>query len=251
MNRRVFSRTLLDAVTSYALVRTLVMHEALMAPIRPVTDRWVAELHTMSMDLKTGTLTPGQWQTKIRALFDDVPLADLLTFIDFDRLIAGFEYPEHGVSTRPVPFPRLAGLPERLAFSRKVFGMRKDRAIIPHGHQNMVSCHYVLKGALQLKHYDKIEEDATHMIIEPTIDEVALPGSHSSISDEKNNIHWLKATTDVAFTFDVLVLDLGGKQWHVDNIDPYAAERISGNQLRVKKLDVEEALQKYGYDTHH
>ncbi len=33
--------------------------------------------------------------------------------------------------------------------------------------------------------------------------------------------------------------------------DPYEAEKISGNLLRVKKLKVEEALRKYGHDTHH
>ena len=81
--------------------------------------------------------------------------------------------------------------------------MRRDRAIIPHGHKNMVSCHYVLKGEFRLKQYDKVDETDNHMIIAPTIDEVARVGSHSSISDEKNNVHWLRATTETAFTFDV------------------------------------------------
>jgi hypothetical protein len=49
----------------------------------------------------------------------------------------------------------------------------------------------------------------------------------------------------------VLVLDLKGNSADVENIDPYDAEKLSGNLLRVKKLKVEEALRKYGHDTHH
>lgn len=251
MNRRDFTSSLLEAIASFSLIRSLVATDAFTQAIRPITNHWVAKLHEMSQDVKAGSITPGMWQENIQELFNQVPLSDLLSLIDFERLIQGFTYPDLGVHTKRVTFPSLKGVPSNLAFHSKIFGMKKDRAIIPHGHQNMVSCHYVLKGAFQLKHYNKIEEDNTHMIIEPTIDEIARVGSHSSISDERNNIHWLKATTETAFTFDVLVLDLNDKQWHVDNIDPYEAELTSGNLLRVKKLDVEEALKRYGHDTHH
>lgn len=250
MDRREFSRSLIGAVASYALMQTLVTREAFGWAVRPITDHWVRQLHTMSLDLKTARITPRQWQDALDVLYRQVPPDDLLRFIDFDRLIEGFTYPDLGVNTRRVPFPSLDGIPEDLAFHRKIFGLKKDRAIIPHGHKNMVSCHYVLHGEFRLKHYDKIEEDATHMLIEPTVDDVVGVGSFSSISDEHQNIHWLKALTDTAFTFDVLVLDLGGAQWDVDNIDPYGAERV-GERLRVRKLPVEEALTKYGHDTHH
>ncbi|HWM90033.1 MAG TPA: hypothetical protein VN493_04645 [Thermoanaerobaculia bacterium] len=251
MNRREFSKSLIGSIASYALFRTLFLKDALAGSVKPVTDHWLRGLHEMSLDLKTGKITPGQWQTKIDELFDRVGFEELLTRIDFDKLVQGFEYPDLGVNTKWVRFPQLEGLPEDLAFYSKIFGMKKDRAIIPHGHRNMVSCHYVLKGELWLRHYDKVEEDGTHMIIEPTVDQLARVGSHSSISDERNNIHWLKATTDTAFTYDVLIVDVNGKKYEVDNIDPYGAEKIAGNQLRVRKLPLEEALNKYGHDSHH
>ena len=47
------------------------------------------------------------------------------------------------------------------------------------------------------------------------------------------------------------IVDLEGEKWDVDNIDPYGAEKIAGNQLRVRKLPLEEALNKYGHDSHH
>jgi len=251
MNRRELIKSLIGTVASYSLLETVFRHDAFAEAVRPITDSWVKEVNAMSLDLKAARITPTVWQAKIRELYGRVELPDLLAAIDFDRLTRGFEYADLGVKTKMVEFPRLGGLPEDLVFVRKIFGMTKDRAIIPHGHKNMCSCHYVLKGEFLLKQYDKVEETDTHMVIEPTIDEVARVGSHSSISDEKNNVHWLLATTETAFTFDVIVLDLRGKPADVDNIDPYGAEKLSGGRLRARKLSVDEALHKYGHDTHH
>jgi hypothetical protein len=251
LNRRELLKSLAGSVASYALFRTLFTRDVFADAIKPVTSLWLKGLHEMSMDLQQGKITPGQWQAKIDELFDRVEVGELLARIDFDRLVQGFEYPDLGVNTKWVKFPELEGLPEKLAFHSKIFGMRRDRAIIPHGHHNMVSCHYVLKGELWLRHYDKVEEDATHMVIEPTIDQRAPVGSHSSVSDEKNNIHWLRATTETAFTYDVLLVDLNGKKWEVDNIDPHSAEKLAGGRLRARKLDLDEALAKYGNEAHH
>ncbi|HSS76568.1 MAG TPA: hypothetical protein VLV54_07445 [Thermoanaerobaculia bacterium] len=251
MNRRELIKSVLGSLASYSLLETLFTRDAFCSPVKPVTDRWVRDLNDMSRDLKTGRIAPAVWQAKVKDLYDRIELPELLAAIDFDRLSARFDYPDLGVSTRPVEFPRLDGIPRDIVFVRKIFGMKKDRAIIPHGHKNMTSCHYVLKGEFQLKQYDKVEEDTTHMVIEPTIHEIARVGSHSSISDEKDNIHWLRATTATAFTFDAIVLDLKGRKADVENIDPDGGERISGGRLRVRKLSVEEALHKYGHDTHH
>ena len=251
MNRRDLIKSFLGTVASYSLLETLFSRDAFAGAVKPITDSWIRDLDEMSRDVQTGRITPLQWQAKVQELYDRIEPAELLAAIDFDRLVARFEYPDLGVNTQRVEFPRLDGVPQDLVFIRKIFGMKKDRTIIPHGHKNMVSCHYVLKGEFLLKQYDKVEETATHMVIAPTIDEVARVGNHSSISDQKNNVHWLRATTDTAFTFDVIVLDLKGQPWDVENIDPYGAEKISGNLLRVRKLGVDEALHKYGHDTHH
>lgn len=49
----------------------------------------------------------------------------------------------------------------------------------------------------------------------------------------------------------MLIVDLKGRKWEVDNIDPLGAEKIAGGRLRVKKLGLDEALQKYGHEAHH
>jgi hypothetical protein len=251
MNRRELIQSLLGTIASYSLLETLFARDAFADAVKPITGRWVKDLHEMCLDLRQSRITPVMWQAKVRELYGRIELGELLSSIDFDKLSAGFEYPDLGVSTRMVELPRLDGIPRNVAFLSKIFGMRRDRAIIPHGHKNMVSCHYVLKGELRLRQYDKIEETDTHMVLEPTIDEIARVGSHSSISDDKNNVHWLRANTETAFTFDVLVLNLHDQDIDIENIDPYGAEKVSGGRLRVRKLGVDEALRKYGHDTHH
>lgn len=251
MDRRQFSKGLIETIASYSLLRTLFTSDVLSKEVSAYTSNWVKQVKELALDLRKERISQAMWQENINILFNQISLEDLLAAVEFDKLVAAYEYPDLGVAVKRTRFPGLDDVPEKLLFGSKIFGMKKNRAIIPHGHKNMVSCHYVLKGELHLRHYDKVEEDDSHMIITPTIDEMAKVGSHSSISDEKNNIHWLKAETEVAFTYDVIVSDLNGMPYEVDNIDPYDAEVISGNKIRAKKLDVQTALEKYGHDMHH
>lgn len=251
MDRREFSQAFLGAMASYLFVDTVWQAQAFARMAMPLVHDWVRELHERSVEVQAGSISPGEWQHSIHALYATVGVENLVSLIDFEKLTRNFSYPKRGVHTKNVVLPRLQGVPNNLAFYKKIFGMKRDRAIIPHGHTNMVSCHYVLEGELRLRHYDKLEEDATHMLIRPTLDTTATAGSYSSISDEKNNIHWLVATTTRAFTFDIIVLDIQGKRWTVDNIDPLRGEQESGGNLRVQKIGVDEGLRKYGWQVHH
>ena len=242
---------LIETLATYSLVRTLFTTDVLSRDVQDYTNNWVKQLKEMAVDLQEGRITQLMWQESIKLLFDQISLEELLAAVEFEKLLAVYEYPDLGVAVKNTRFPGLSDVPDKLLFGSKIFGMKKNRAIIPHGHKNMVSCHYVLKGDLHLRHFDKVEEDETHMIIAPTIDEIARVGSHSSISDDKNNIHWLKAETEVAFTYDVIVTNLNGVPYEVNNIDPDEAEIVSGNMIRAKKLDVQTALEKYGHDMHH
>jgi len=110
----------------------------------------------------------------------------------------------------------------------------------------MASVHLVLSGEFGLRQFDKISESVEHMIIRQTLDETASVGSVSSISDEKDNVHWLRARSDRAYTLDLIVPNLAGRAFEIHNIDPQAGRRISATELEVPKIGVGEALQKYG-----
>ena len=242
---------MLTTVTSFALMDSLFAFNAFQKPIRPITEHWVHNLHEYCSDLRQQEITPFEWQEKIEQLFNKIELAELLEFIDFDSLRKGFQFPELGVNTKPIVFPKLTGLPSKTVFVKKIFGMKKGRAIIPHGHSNMASAHLVLQGEMHLRHYEKVRKEDQNLVIKPTIDRTATIGQCSSISDEKDNIHWFVSNSETAFTFDVIMLDLNGKQYDIHNLDIYRKEDLSDGTMRVPILDVETALKKYGKETHH
>ena len=69
-------------------------------------------------------------------------------------------------------------------------------------------------------------------------------GESSSISDEKDNVHWFIANTETAFTFDVIMLDLNKKAYDIHNLDMHESEDLRDGTLKVPILDVQDALKK-------
>lgn len=251
MNRREFSKKLMAAVVSYALFDSLFASNAFSKSVEPISKHWALKLNEYCSDLRKNSITPLEWQNQIEGLYNNIELSEILKFIDFELLIKGFEFPDFGVNTRRIKFPKLEGLPERTVFVKKIFGMKKDRAIIPHGHSNMSSAHLIVKGEMHLRHYEKIRQEENNLIIKPTVDKMINLGESSSISDEKDNVHWFIANSDSAFTFDVIMLDLNNKHYDIHNLDIYEKQDLSDGTLRVPILDVETALKKYGKETHH
>ncbi len=250
MDRREFTKGILATATSFALLESLFAFDAFGTKIKPVTDQWALKLNEYCADLNTKSITPLQWQERIEELYSKINLAELLKFIDFENLRKGFRFPELGVATKPVKFPSLDGLPEKTIFVKKIFGMKKDRAIIPHGHSNMASAHLILKGELHIRQYEKIEQNSKSLIIKPSIDRNIRAGEFSSISDKLNNVHWFIANTESAFTFDVIMLDLNERKYDIHNLDIFEAEDLKNGTLRVPVLEVRSALEKYGKQHH-
>lgn len=250
MTRRDFSDKLLQTLTSVAFLDTLFRQQLLAKPVQATANRWLKDLQTMCRDLRVHSISPLEWQKQVEAFHHKLPLEDLLNLIDFENSIKDFAYPDLGVVTKNTKFPKISGISENQSFIGRIFGMQKDRAIIPHGHKHMTSCHRVLKGEFLLRQYDRVEDRPQTMVIRPTIEEIARTGSFSSISDQHNNVHWLVAQSKRAYTFDVIVADLDEKPTEIDNIDIAKAVRLKSELLEVRKLSVEDALPKYGKSHH-
>ncbi len=251
MNRRDFNKNIIYSVMSYSLMSSLFSANSIENKVKPITQHWAKRLNEYCSDLKKNSITIEEWRNLIGQLYQQIELKDLLQFIEFENLTKGFEYPDLGVNTKMVKFPKLEGLPKRTAFIKKIFGMKKDRAIIPHGHSNMVSAHLILQGEMHLRHYDKIRIEDEMMIVKPTVDKIIQVGDSSSISDDRDNVHWFIANSNAAFTFDVIMVNLNEKKYDIHNLDIYEKEKLSDDNLRVPILDVNTALKKYGKETHH
>lgn len=249
LSRREVIRRGLDTVMSYALIRLLATPGVAAQPVRGRLETWLRALDERCRDLKARTLTPTEWQAAVETLLSQVDRGDLLRAIDFTTIERKLTYPDLGVDTGRARFPGLEP-PAGLAFHAKVFGMAEDRAIIPHGHRNMVSAHLVIGGRFHLRQFERRGEDDGGLVVEPTVDTMAVAGEASSISDDHNNVHWLIARGGRAHTLDVIISGIDGPGYGIDNLDPERARPLGNGLLRMPTIGVEEALRRYGKDHH-
>lgn len=245
LSRREFQQQTLGALLTWSLLDTLFSGDAFADEVRLLAAKWLAELNSMSLDLKDKKLEPLQWQTQVEQLFQKVDLPELLKFIDFEKLTRDVQPKERGeLSLRP-RLPEVDGLPTELVFGHQVFALNQDRSVVPHGHDNMATAFLILKGDFRGRHYDRLEDDAKHMIIKPTLDKSFEPGMCSTVSDLKDNVHWFQATRDNSFIFNIHVMNVvPGKTGRV-YIDP-EGEKLSGGRIKARKINHAEAARLYG-----
>jgi hypothetical protein len=247
LSRRTFVKDAMSSLLTFSLLETLYKNDLFAAAIKPVTDRWVKEVDQISRDLRGHEIEQDVWQKKIEELFSRIDLTDLLRFIDFDRLTKKIEFPDDRAETRDVSFPKVKGMPAKFSFIGRIFALAKGRAIVPHGHQNMVSGHLIIKGEMRVRHYERVQDEPGHLIIRPTIDRNSIPGDATTISDGKDNVHWLRATSETAFTFDVIVPDLNpADPTRIDFIDPEGGDKLKDGLIRARRIEAVEAFKIYG-----
>jgi hypothetical protein len=246
--RRTFVTQMLGGALTFSLVRALCGGRALGAAVRAVAVEWLAEVEELSSGLKGRRVGPAEWQAKVEELFRRVELKDLLRAIDYDELIKKPLFPEDHESALELQFPRVEGLPAELTYIPMFIAFQKGRAVVPHGHRNMVSMHMALEGEVHARHYERRGGDDTHLIIEPTLDTTFARGQLSTVSDERNNIHWFKAVSGPVFMFNVGVFGIDGTKNFTgrDYIDPLGGDRLGGGLIRARRLGHKEAFKLYG-----
>ncbi len=248
ITRRSFGKEAIGTLLTYSLLETLCSSDALAEEVKPITAAWLSKVNQMSRDLRGKPVEQVAWQDQVEELFKKVDLADLLKFVDFEKLTANIVFRERGERSVRPQFPQVEGLPTSLIFGHQIFALKKDRSVVPHGHNNMATAFLVLKGQFHGRHYDRLEDEREHMIIKPTIDAQFEPGGYSTISDFRDNVHWFKATSDTAFLFNIHVLGLRTNMKKRDGrvyVDP-AGENISDGRICARKLKTAEAFRLYG-----
>jgi hypothetical protein len=249
VNRRVFAESTLASLLGYAFLETVFRGEAFSAEMKLAARKWLADLNAMGKDLKDRKLKATEWQAKVEELFTSVDVAEFLKFIDFEKLTANVKYPSQGEKSMRASWPQVEGLPTNLVFGHQVFALGKGRSVVPHGHNNMATAFLILKGDFRGRLFDRLEDpDNDHMIIKPTVDRKFSVGQASTISDEKDNVHWFQADTDGAYIFNI----------HVNNVTPnfprptgrvYVdpnGEKLSDGRIKARKIGSDEVYKLYG-----
>lgn len=256
MQRRAFLKSGLLALASYSLLGR-VLAQVPRAKRPASLEAWLLQLHQQCKDLKAGTISPLAWQEALDTLYTTVPLAELLAALDFGKLAEGIPPADRGSSDKMVRLPQLEGL-QGVQYYTKVLKLQRGRAIMPHGHENMASCHLVLGGEFRLRMYEKLEKSADALLVRASQDERIVVGSASSISDDRDNLHWFTCLSDVAYTFDVIVLGIdaayqhpAGREYDTLFVDAEAASPQSDGSLLMPRLSIPQALAKYGKDVAH
>jgi hypothetical protein len=246
--RRTFNRQLLGSLVTYGLIETLFQRDLLADSVKPVIQKWLADLYDLSRSLKDQKLKDTDFQAKLEDLYKKVDLRELCGLLELDRVIHTVQFPERGAANLGIDLSKVEGLPSRPVFGKQIFAMREGRSIVPHGHDNMCTGFIVLRGDFQGRHYDRVEDNKDHYLIKPTIDRPFKPGECSTISDHKDNVHWFKATSETGFIFNIHVVGYNPENTKTASrvyVDP-AGERSAGGLIVAKKISSAEAHKKYG-----
>jgi hypothetical protein len=249
ITRREFATRALGCLASFALIDTLSSLGAFAGIAHQPAVRLRRELEGIAQELRKKQTTPIEWQSQIERKMMSSDLPDLLSYLDFDNLERALTLPNSGAA-----FKRFAFGPEgeALSYTTQIFGMKKGCAIVPHGHHNLVSAHTVIAGELHLRNFERLRDEDSHMILEPTIDRTISLRDCSSQSSMHNNVHWFTALTPTAYTFDVIVDVLDPQQQSGrDFVDVNNAEKLGNGTLRAPVIDRHEAARLYGTEIHH
>jgi hypothetical protein len=245
--RREFTTQALGSLVAFGLIETVWSHDLFADDVKPTIAAWLKDLVAMTKDLRGRRLTDLEFQAKMEELYRKVDLKALTQLVKLDELEKR-KVPDNGAASYGFDLSKVEGLPREVEFGKQIFGCKKGRSIVPHGHANMCTGFIVLKGQWHGRHYDKLETLKDHYVIKPTIDREFGPGDLSTISDHKDNVHWFSCTSDTGFIFnahitgyDPTLKNASGRLY----LDP-EGEKVQGGLIKAAKFTSEECHKKYG-----
>lgn len=243
MDRRDFTGTVL----TFGLLQMFWARDLFAADVKPVVGDWFKDLNALGLDLKAQKLKDVEFQAKMEELYKKVDLADLVAFVDLDKIAEKAKPPANGALSTGFDLSKVEGL-KSVSFGRQIFCLKKDRAVVPHGHENMCTGFIVLRGSFRGRHYDRLETHKDHYIIKPTIDQEFKAGGVSTISDHKDNIHWFRCTSETGYIFNAHVIGYDPKITEPSGrlyVDP-EGEKLAGGLVKAPKMSSGDCHKKYG-----
>jgi hypothetical protein len=206
--RRDFLKLSANGLAMAWLCGLAISRRAMASAAPAMVVQWLWEVEDLAREMKSEKLAQADWQRQMEALYQRVPLSDLLQLIDFTALVRRAQLPARGELFETLSLPRIDGFPSETAFYRGLAGFKKGRSIPPHGHNHLVSSFLVLQGELRGRHFDRLRDDGEHVWITPTIDRTFHQGDFSTISQTRDNVHWFTAEQDNCFMMDFGVAGL-------------------------------------------
>lgn len=246
-------RSLLDTALA-ALLIGAIARPAAWADGRPAAlDAWTRDLVALKDELLGGRISVLNWQVDVERLNRSVPVADLVRYIDLPALARDFTYQSNLADiANPALPPELLGPDGMRRWFVRIFGMRRSGAIIPHAHNNMVSAHLVVSGGFHARTFDRLGDLPRAVRLKPSQDRTIAVGDVISMSDRRDNAHWLVAEADQSMTFDVGIVDvpaswpygLKAGAYNMIYLDPTVPPESNG-EILAPVIDFDQAAAKF------
>jgi hypothetical protein len=260
VSRRSFLFATTAGLLTYGLVNTLLSRD-LLAPARPgKLDDWIDALYALGGRLERGEITGKAWQAGIDALYRRADIPALLAHLDFDKVKKSIDLTANGEAFVTTPLradpnkPYIPTAPEGTGVITKLAGTRKGSAVPPHAHQNMVSAFLIVSGEYHVVQYDKLGSEgvlrpgAGSLIIREVQNVRQQRGQWSSISDDRSNLHWLRATSDGCYFLSckLMMLKPNVETHGRINVDVRNADDLGGGTLKCPIISFERAAELFG-----
>lgn len=240
------SRRDLGAIISSFAVYALA-GEARAASTRGTVARWIDEQQGLAEDLSAGRIGGRDWSMGVERLATAIDIEELLAELGRARVIPAPAPSGNDPQKRFVRFLDAEGKPRKLGYGVALFDFAPENVITPHGHRHMVSAHMVVKGSFRVRNFDRVGDEPGAMLIRPTRDYFARTGQVSTMSPERDNIHWFVPQGGPATTFDVIIsgLDEGAPDHDIKAIDPVRGDKLAGGLIRAPIIGFDEASRRY------
>lgn len=230
-------RELLGTISGLLLLTSLTSKSVWAGGIPKSLDIWAKEAIGLKDELQSGKISVLEWQRRIEKLNTSVPIDGLKKYLDLDNLAKNFTYETRLADMADPILPKeLLGANGMKKWFIRVFAMRNNGAIIPHIHNNMVSSHLVISGSFKAVLHDRIEDMENAVRLKQTFDGIIKTGEIISMSDMKNNQHWLVAQENNSMTLDIGIVSLPpsweyglkANKYNMIYIDPTVANECDG-----------------------
>jgi hypothetical protein len=222
-------REVLGTSAATLLIATLARTPAWAGGTPAALDAWARALVGANEALRDRVIGVGEWQRQVEALNGNVDVAALTRYLDIDALTRAFAYRSRLADTAdPVLPPEIAG--DRRQWFIRVFGMRQGGVVIPHVHNNMVSAHLVISGVFHTRTADRVRDVENAVVMRQTRHEDVGVGGVVSMSDVRDNHHWLLARQDRSMTLDVGVTGLAANWEYGHEANRYSMIYVDADQ---------------------
>lgn len=249
-------RQLLDCALRSVLLATLTPSR-LWAGGRPsVINDWLRQLVQLKDALTEGDIGVLDWQQRMQQAGRNIALPELIAWLDLDALTRDFRYGSALAEVADPLLPKdILGAAGMRGWFVRVFGLRRGGAIIPHVHNHMVSAHCVIKGSFHLRTHHRVQDLPDATVLRPSRDETLSPGALITMSDQRDNQHWLVAREQPSLTFDVGVVGLPASwdyglqanRYHMIFVDPTVPPETDG-RIVAPVIDFDTARARFALD---